>query len=360
MSSSVPSWVNPADLTFDNEFNTFTSSTNGSTGWMTTYPYGGESDYTEVNNKEAEYYSSPSLGENPFSLNNGVLTISATPAAAGSNPYGLPYDSGLITTYKSFSQLYGYFEVSAELPAGQGLWPAFWMLPANNTDVAELDIFEVLGSNPSKLYATTHGTNNNGSSGYESQALNVANTSTGFHTYGVDWEPNTVTFYMDGQVIATAPTPASMDLPMYMLLNLAVGGAGSWPGAPNSSTAFPAGMEINYVRAYASPNTTIVTGSAALPPSPPAITGLTTATDTGLSNTDGITSDATPVVTGTASTNATVTLKDNGGTVLGTTVAGANGAWSVQIATPLANGTHALTATETDTAGTVSSASAAL
>src|SRR5579871_6822795 len=98
---------------------------------MTTYPYDGESARTLPGNKEAEYYSDPSVGENPFSLSGGVLHIAAKPAAAGSNPYGLPYDSGLITTYKSFSQLYGYFEVRAELPAGTGLWPAFWLLPSS-------------------------------------------------------------------------------------------------------------------------------------------------------------------------------------------------------------------------------------
>ena len=85
-----------ASLTFDDEFNEFTSSSNGSHGWMTTYPYGGESARTLPHNHEAEYYSDSSVGKNPFSDSNGILDITATRAAAGSNPYGLPYDSGLI------------------------------------------------------------------------------------------------------------------------------------------------------------------------------------------------------------------------------------------------------------------------
>jgi beta-glucanase (GH16 family) len=247
-------------LTFDDEFNSFVSSPDGSAGWMTAYPFGGENARTLVPNHEAEYYSDPSVGEDPFSLSNGVLSITATPAAPGSNPYNLPYDSGVITTYKSFSQLYGYFEVRAELPAGQGLWPAFWMLPASNVNTSELDVFEVLGNAAATIYETTHDTASGTDTGQQ-QVINGTNTSTGFHTYGVDWEPNTITFYIDGQAVATDPTPASMDQPMYMLLDLAVGGTGSWPGAPASSSEFPAALQIDYVRAYATANTVDVSGT---------------------------------------------------------------------------------------------------
>lgn len=252
--------------TFDEEFNLLTSSANGSNGtWMTTYPYEGMAAYTlAIPNHEQEYYSSAQSGSNsPFSVSNGILSITASVAAAGSNPYGLPYNSGLVTTFQSFSQTYGYFEVSAKLPAGTGLWPAFWMLPTNNQYTAELDIFEVLGSDPSTLYSTTHGATG-GVWGGVSQNFAVPNTSTGFHSYGVDWEPATVTFYMDGQPLGSAPTPTSMNSPMYMLLNLAVGGVGSWPGAPNAATVFPATMQIDYVRAYATAATSYVGGSAVL------------------------------------------------------------------------------------------------
>jgi beta-glucanase (GH16 family) len=262
MASTLPTLPASA-LTFDDEFNTFVSSPDGSQGWMTTYPYTGEAARSLYPNSEAEYYSDPSVGENPFSDANGVLTISATPAAPGSNPYNLPYDSGLITTDTSFHQLYGYFEVSAELPAGTGLWPAFWMLPANNQYTSELDIFEVKGQDPTTIYSSALGSTNGAWIG-DQQALSVADVSTGFHTYGVDWEPTAITFYVDGQEIAQAPTPASMDTPMFMLLNLAVGGSGSWSGPPNSSTVFPAQMKIDYVRAYATAATQDVGGSDAV------------------------------------------------------------------------------------------------
>jgi beta-glucanase (GH16 family) len=250
-------------MTFDDEFTTFVSSPDGSAGWMTAYPYQGEASRTLSGNNEAEYYSDSSVGVNPFSVHNGVLSIVAAPAAPGSNPYNLPYTSGLITTFGSFSQLYGIFKVRAKLPAGQGLWPAFWLLPSSDIYTAELDVFEVLGQVPTTLYATTHGSTG-GVWSSDSQTLQVSDTSQHFHVYSVDWEPLSTNFSIDGRVIATAPTPASMNTPMYMLLNLAVGGAGSWPGPPNASTRFPATMSIDWARAFTSPNTQMVSGRAAL------------------------------------------------------------------------------------------------
>ena len=154
---------------------------------MTTYTFGGESSRTLPGNDEAEYYSDNSVGENPFTVSNGVLSIRASLAPPGSNPYGLPYDSGLITTNGSFNQLYGYFEVRAELPAGKGLWPAFWLLPESADYASELDVFEVLGDNPNTVYQTVH---DYGGSDTAGQAFTASNTSTAFHTYGVDWEPD--------------------------------------------------------------------------------------------------------------------------------------------------------------------------
>lgn len=239
-------------MTFDDEFNTFNWSADGSHGWMTTFPYGGTSARTLPSNHEAEYYSDPSVGVNPFSDSNGVLTITAAPATPGvGTPAGssLTYTSGLITTYHSFAQLYGYFEVRAELPTGKGFWPAFWLLPANNTWPPELDVLEQLGQSPSTIYETAH-TNVGGTNKTTQFITNVSTAASGFHTYGVDWEPDTITWYIDGTAVAHTATPADMHTPMYMLLNLAVGGTGSWPGPADGTSS--ATMQIDYVRAYAS------------------------------------------------------------------------------------------------------------
>ena len=111
----LPAYLPGMSLRFDDEFNSFVSSPTGTQGWMT---QGGAYWRTLSSNNEAEYYSDSSVGVNPFSDTNGVLTITAAP---GSNPLGLPYNSGIITTEKSFNFEYGLVEVSAKLPAGDGI-----------------------------------------------------------------------------------------------------------------------------------------------------------------------------------------------------------------------------------------------
>jgi Glycosyl hydrolases family 16 len=236
-------------LTFDDEFDTFNASPDGlTTTWRTT---------GSTFSHELEHYASTVGAGGPFTLGNGVLDIAATPVSSAA---GLPYTSGEITTQRSFAQTYGYFEMRAELPAGQGMWPAFWLLPADGSWPPELDVMEMLGNNPGTIYTTTHSQ----VASTAALAIQVADTSAGFHSYAVDWEPDRVTFYFDGNAISSLATPADMNKPMYMLVNLAVGGAGSWPGAAVGETGH---MLVDYVRAYASPTATARN-------TPPRLTGL--------------------------------------------------------------------------------------
>src|SRR3954464_15406414 len=106
-------------LTFNAAFNNFNFSPDGNGAWKTEFYFGGRS---LPSNGEQEFYSDASVGADPFHLQDGSLVITATPDDNGT---GLPYTSGLITTEGTFSQTYGYFEVAAQLPEGQGMWPAF-------------------------------------------------------------------------------------------------------------------------------------------------------------------------------------------------------------------------------------------
>src|SRR5262249_35012244 len=159
-----------------------------------------------------------------------ILTITA---AHGSNPLGLPFNSGMLTTYQSFSQLYGFFEMRARLPIGAGLWPAFWLLPRNGQWPPEIDVFEQLGNDPRTIYVGTHSAVG-GPNVATTKALQIADTSTAFHVYGLDWGETDITWYFDGKPVYRVPTPSDMHTPMYMLINLAVGGVGSWPGPPTA------------------------------------------------------------------------------------------------------------------------------
>ncbi|HWB50254.1 MAG TPA: glycoside hydrolase family 16 protein [Stellaceae bacterium] len=245
---------NPAGLTetFHDEFDSVSLDTGARSGtWKTSYYFGGR---TLSGNGELEQYLDPDyagtaaapLGVDPFADHDGILTVSAQPTDPGVAPYigDMPYTSGLLTTENSFSQTYGYWEIRAQLPKGDGLWPAFWLLPADHSYPPEVDVFEVLGSDPTTVYNSFHGVDGDD---YQ-QVSHVGDLSAGFHTFGFAWSPSTMTWYVDGLQTAQTPTPAYMDKPMYMLIDLAVGG--DWPGPPDASTAFPADLDIDYVHAY--------------------------------------------------------------------------------------------------------------
>ena len=246
--------------TFDGEFASL-SLYNPATGtgtWKTNFAFGiqsGAGDWesrTEVGNHELQLYVDPNyagtgtkpLGLNPFSVSNGVLDIHAglAPTADVSALSGYQYTSGLLSTEKSFSQLYGYFEIKAELPNAPGAWPAFWMLPENPTSAAEIDILEDFGGSP--IHQTViHGPTSSPSQTYFVNTVPTDGTS--FHTYGVLWTSKEIDFYIDGVNVGSTPTPSDVDTPMYMMMNLAVGGISGTP-APG----FSADMKVAYVHAY--------------------------------------------------------------------------------------------------------------
>jgi len=224
-------------LTFDDEFNSFSSNgpsnyqVRSHTGtWDTTLSYG-----ERRLNDEVELYSDTSTGTDPFSASGGILDIHAAPTRDPSKNWGAPYTSGVITTNHSFSQLYGYFEMRAELPTGAGMWPAFWLLPQEHVWPPELDVLEAFGETTTNgdggAYSLHQGllTSGTGSQGGWS-GTGSANLYSQYNTFGVDWEPDAVTFYFNGSAYARMATPSDFHQPMYMLANLAVGG--NWAGAP--------------------------------------------------------------------------------------------------------------------------------
>jgi beta-glucanase (GH16 family) len=252
--------------TFDDEFNSL-SLWNGTSGtWDTTAQFSSPTGngYSLPSNGEQEWYINsnyaPTSSVQPWTVSNGVLTLAAAPASSSISSLidGYQYTSGQINTAQSFSQTYGYFEMRAELPAGQGTWPAFWLLPENGSWPPEIDTMEMLGNNPGTYYTSVH----SGSAANEinaGQPDTVGDTSSGYHTYGVDWEPDHIAYYFDGQQVYQTATPADMNTPMYMIANLALGGP--WGGNVDGTTSFPADMNIDWIRAYSSLPSWVADGS---------------------------------------------------------------------------------------------------
>jgi beta-glucanase (GH16 family) len=168
------------------------------------------------------------------------------------------YTSGMVSTGRDVSDLsvpakfifqYGYVEIQAKVPAGQGLWPAFWLLPADHISKPEIDVAEILGHKTDILHLNFHyldeaGTQQNAKFDFEGPDL-----SAGWHTFAVDWRPDAIIWYLDGVEIWRYEESQNIPTePMYVILNLAVGG--DWPGAPDSTTVFPAYFDIEYIRVW--------------------------------------------------------------------------------------------------------------
>ena len=225
--------------------------------WQPTYAWGAR---TNVPNKELEYYVDPRPGRDPdalraydpFRTGPGGLVITARPLAARDRPLaqGLAYASGLLSTAQSFSFTYGYAEMEAQVPRGRGTWPAFWLLPSTRTWPPEIDVMEVLGHETDGYYATVHyGTAD--APRHAQRKVAAAGLADGYHAYGVKWSATEITWYLDGREVFSAPTPPDMHGPMYLLVNLAMGG--TWPGPPDASTPFPAELKVRRIRVLVPP-----------------------------------------------------------------------------------------------------------
>jgi beta-glucanase (GH16 family) len=196
-------------------------------------------------------------------LRGGMLVIrAARETFTGSDGIRREYTSARLKTLGRFAQRYGRFEARIRVPRGQGVWPAFWMLGEDIETVAwptcgEIDIMENIGREPSLVHGTVHGPGYSGGQGIGSSfaVRGTAAFADDFHVFGVEWEPRTIRWSVDGLVYQTR-TPADLppgarwvfDHPFFLLLNVAVGGA--WPGNPDQSTTFPQEMLVDWVRVY--------------------------------------------------------------------------------------------------------------
>jgi beta-glucanase (GH16 family) len=238
-------------LVWSDEFGGAAGSQPSSTKWTANV-----GDYGAGDGEQERYTNSPSNAQ----LNgHGDLQITArsatTPDAAGRG-----YTSAELQTQGLFSAKYGLVEARMQLPAGTGLWPAFWMLGDNIDTVGwpscgEIDIMEALDGDPLTVHGTIHGPDGS-SDGYAigNQTTATSSLTAGFHTYGMQWTPDSISFLLDGRAYATV-TRAELsggdrwmfDQPFHMLLNLAVGG---WAGSPTTATRFPATLLVDWVRVY--------------------------------------------------------------------------------------------------------------
>jgi len=212
-------------------------------------------------NQEKEWYTSASQN---ISLNGqGQLQIVARPAATGLTCYygTCRYTSAKITTRGTLDVAPGRVEARIKLPAGQGLWPAFWLLGSNIgamgwPQCGELDVMENHGSNMTSTSSAMHGPGYSGNTPFvHSYQLAAGSFAEDFHTFAVEWDSSRVVFSVDGKqhyVIQRNDVERRGNWvfggPFFVILNLAVGG--TFDGDPKSDAILPATMLVDYVRVY--------------------------------------------------------------------------------------------------------------
>jgi beta-glucanase (GH16 family) len=218
-------------LTFEDDFNGAADDPPDPTKWTNPQLY---------NQCNGSDWLATSKAEDSYLDGSGNLVIRARSGVAGGCTVA-GYTAGQLSTKDHFTQLYGAFEASIQLPeGGGGIWPAFWLDPLNGTWPPEVDIFEFVND------MTTHYTNYFWA-GPNSALQNYTNSTlaTGFHTYRLEWEPGELRWYVDGVLKRTATTniPA---MAMGVILDIYIGG--SWTGPVTAS--FPQYMLVDYVRVY--------------------------------------------------------------------------------------------------------------
>ena len=198
-------------------------------------------------NNELQYYTN-SISN--VMLDNGYLRITAKNEQFGA----ANYTSARIKSKGLFEFMYGRVDARIQVPIGQGLWPAFWMLGANIDDVSwpqcgEIDIMEHINTE-----ALIHGTHHYNNNGHQYSGGSAVCNAGEFNVYSIEWSPLSIKWFLnesmfyEADISSNSVSKEEFHEPFFFLINLAVGG--NWPGSPNASTQFPSVMLVDYVRVY--------------------------------------------------------------------------------------------------------------
>lgn len=210
-----------------------------------------------IRNHESQYYTRARV-ENGR-VENGMLVIECRKEHfQPKNHDAVEYTSASLTTQRKFDWQYGRIEMRAKIPHGRGVWPAFWTLGSDKSEVGwprcgEIDVMEYVGKMTNDIYGTIHyfADGRHQSNGGK---IVAENPSGDFHVYAVEWYTNRVDFYYDNTKYHTALIDKAGEgeenafrKPHYLILNFALGG--DW-GGPIDDSILPQKYLIDYVRVY--------------------------------------------------------------------------------------------------------------
>ncbi|MEL6894081.1 MAG: family 16 glycosylhydrolase, partial [Actinomycetota bacterium] len=216
-------------------------------------------------NEELQYYTADTDNSATDGAGNLVITLDA--ADGGRECYYGPceFESARLITQHKAEFAYGRIESRLKVPTGgDGLWPAFWSLGTDINDnpwpaAGEIDIMEYVSRLPEEIFGTIHGPGYSGGESFSGIFDFGERVDLGYHTYAVEWEPNEIRWYLDGQLYHqavpadVAPNPWVFEKPYFLLLNFAIGG--NFGGTPDPANTYPQEYLVDYVRVYQGPDT---------------------------------------------------------------------------------------------------------
>jgi beta-glucanase (GH16 family) len=181
---------------------------------------------------------------------DGTLLLQAQKRATVAYDKPYTYTTGMLSSLAHYTFTFGYAEIRMKASKGQGLWNAFWLMPASKKWPPEIDVLEILGRETQQVHTTLHykgAADEHLSMGQPfSRTIDLADD---FHIYAAHWTKDVLIWYVDG-VERFRQTEHIPREPMYVIATLSAGNAASWAGEPDATTRLPNVMQIDYIRVY--------------------------------------------------------------------------------------------------------------
>lgn len=216
-------------------------------------------------NDEFQYYTDDPANAATDGNGNMVLTVREADGSLECYYGPCAYTSARLISWRKAEFAYGRIESRILVPdGGSGIWPAFWSL-GTDIDVVEwpqtgeIDFMEYVSRIPNEIFGTIHGPGYSGGQSYGNEYDFGEPVSNSYHTFTIEWEPDSIKWYVDGILYHTAapqdvaPNEWVFNDPVFLLLNIAMGG--NFGGTIDPSNQYPQSMAVDYIRVYQGPDT---------------------------------------------------------------------------------------------------------